>query len=422
MTDHSDADGAFDDVADAPDAPVDAGTVVEVVAERLVAGGAALSRRDDGRIVLATGAVPGERVEVIAAERRGTLHGRTVRVLDPSPDRVEPQCRHAREGCGGCDLAHLSHVAQLDAKVGIVTDALHRIGGWTEPLVRRGPSLDPWSFRTSLRVAVVDGRAALRRMSSHDALVVPECEIAHPRLAELLTEGRFGDAREVSLRVGGSTGERSALVAPTAVGVHLPDDVLVVGADELRSGRRAWIHDEVAGRRWRVSADSFFQTRTDGADALVDVVRGLSADVLDGPPSLLLDAYCGVGLFAGSLLDGRAGWRGLAAERSRSSIADARVNLADLDVRVVATGIEKLRAPSAELVIADPSRSGLGRDAVRSLVAAGARRFVLVSCDPAAAGRDLALLVAAGYRPVESVVVDLFPHTHHVEVVTRFDR
>jgi tRNA/tmRNA/rRNA uracil-C5-methylase (TrmA/RlmC/RlmD family) len=160
---------------------------------------------------------------------------------------------------------------------------------------------------------------------------------------------------------------------------------------------------------------------------LVDVVTSLSADVLDAEPlgeerpRTLLDAYTGVGLFAGSLIGGRPGWRAMAVENHRSSVADARTNLADLDARVIATTVERLRAPRADLVVADPARAGLGRSGASVLAATGAPRIVLVSCDPAAAGRDLALLRGHGYQPVEAVVVDLFPHTHHTEVVTRFD-
>jgi 23S rRNA (uracil1939-C5)-methyltransferase len=404
------------------------GEVVTVRAERLVAGGAALSRRSDGRIVLVDEALPGELVEVMVAARHGADHGTVVQIIESSLDRISPVCPHVADGCGGCDLAALEHGAQTRAKVEIVTDAFRRLGRWRDPVVRAGPPLDPWGFRTTLRLAVTRGRAGLHRAASDAIVELDRCAVAHPLLDELIVDGTFGDATAVTLRVGAETGERLALVAPSRVGVRLPDDVRVVGSDELAAGRRAWFHDVVAGRNWRISAESFFQTRPDGAAALVDVVRELCADVLDtaptgggGRPHMLLDAYSGVGLFAGALLADRGGWRAATAESNPASRADARVNLHDLDARVVATTVERWRAPRAELVIADPSRSGLGRAGARALTASGARRIVLVSCDPAAAGRDTGLLIGHGYQPTDAVVVDLFPHTHHTEVVTRFD-
>ena len=387
-------------------------------------GGVTLARREDGRVVLVDDALPGETVEVELTSRRGTEHGTVVRVVEPSPVRVEPRCPHAREGCGGCDLAALDHSSelggQLEAKLDLVRDALRRTGKWAEPNVVAGPALDPWGFRTSLRVAVEDGHAALRQRRSQDLVALDHCLVAHPLLDELVHEGRFGDAEEVVLRVGAATGERLALVTPRAAGVSLPGDVRVIGADELAAGKRAWIHEEVAGRRWRISAESFFQTRPDGAAALVDTVRDLAGRVLNRDTGILIDAYGGVGLFAGALLADRPQWKGLVAEHAPSSTADARVNLADLDVKVVTTTVERLRAPRADIVVADPSREGLGKRAADVLSGTGAARLILVSCDPAAAGRDVALLTGFGYRAKVSVVVDLFPHTHHTEVVTSF--
>ena len=272
-----------------------------------------------------------------------------------------------------------------------------------------------------MRFAVDDGRVGLHRAASHDVVTLDTCAIAHPLLRELIDEARFPSASEVTLRVGAATGERLAIVAPDARDVELPADVVYVGAAALERGHDAHFHEIVGGRRWRISAGSFFQTRPDGAEALVSVVAEQCIDLLDAGGTML-DLYSGVGLFSGCLVGGRDDWRVIAVERSPSSVADARHNLVDLDARVVRSKVERFSAPSADLVIADPSRAGLGRDGVAVVTAADPERIVLVSCDAAAAGRDIGLLDTAGWSPTRSIVVDLFPHTHHVEVVTVLDR
>jgi len=106
-------------------------------------------------------------------------------------------------------------------------------------------------------------------------------------------------------------------------------------------------------------------------------------------------------------------------ESAKVAVADSRVNLAGRDATIVASEVGRWRATPADVVIADPARSGLAKPGVRSLVAAGAPVFVLVSCDPVAMARDVALLAEHGYRHEYTEVLDLFPHTHHVECVTR---
>jgi tRNA/tmRNA/rRNA uracil-C5-methylase (TrmA/RlmC/RlmD family) len=192
--------------------------------------------------------------------------------------------------------------------------------------------------------------------------------------------------------------------------------VTVVGVDDIRAGRRRATEVEVAGRRLRVSADAFFQTRGAGAEALVEVVGAQLAGAPDGP---FVDLYGGVGLFAATV----AGDRPIVVvERSKASAADAKHNLADRDATVLTTPVEEWRPTSAAVVVADPARAGLGAEGVAKVAATGATRVVLVSCDAASLGRDTAGLRAAGYRHVESVSVDMFGHTSHVEVATRFDR
>jgi tRNA/tmRNA/rRNA uracil-C5-methylase (TrmA/RlmC/RlmD family) len=178
------------------------------------------------------------------------------------------------------------------------------------------------------------------------------------------------------------------------------------------------VHELAAGRRWRISADSFFQTRADGVDALAELVSNAALEA--GPAGAAIDFYSGVGVFAGVLAGG--GWSVTTIEGSRSACGDARVNLADLDVDVVCGDATTWTPPSAELVVADPSRTGLGRRGVAAVVATGARRVILVSCDAASLGRDAGLLREAGYALASVTPVDLFPHTAHVEVVTVYDR
>jgi 23S rRNA (uracil1939-C5)-methyltransferase len=170
----------------------------------------------------------------------------------------------------------------------------------------------------------------------------------------------------------------------------------------------------VAGHRFRVSARSFFQARPDGAAALVDLVGRALAGAGDGP---LVDLYGGVGLFAATVGRGR---RVTVVERAASAVADARVNVPG--GRVLLLDVDQWRPSHAAAVVADPSRHGLGKRGVAAVDASGATHLALVSCDPASFGRDARLLGAAGFAHEGSTLVDLFPHTPHVEVVTRFVR
>ena len=133
----------------------------------------------------------------------------------------------------------------------------------------------------------------------------------------------------------------------------------------------------------------------------------------------MLDAYSGVGLLTAAIEPGASV---VSVESNPSSVADAVVNLADRDAEVVQARFERWRPTTVDLAVADPARRGLGRAAAEILAATEAAIVVLVSCDLAALGRDSGDLVALGYDHAGSTVLDLFPHTSHAEVVTRFER
>ncbi len=401
-------------------------TSEEVAVTGVAAGGEGVGRLGDGRAVFVRGVLPGERVRVtVTEERKRFARGTLVEVVEAAPERMAPPCPQVEAGCGGCDWQHVAPAAQRELKGRIVTDALRRIGRVEPPPPDLGPELAPEGWRTTVR-AVVDGegRAGFRLHHAHEPLAVGPggCLVAHPLVDEILREGVFPrPVGEVTVRVGAATGERLVLCTPTVGDSQVAAGVVMVGADELASGHRAWIHEIVAGRRWRISAESFFQSRPDGTEALVDAVVTALGETLT-PGATVVDLYSGVGLFAG-VLGERTGGRVVAVESSRSAVADARINLADLDgARIVRSDVRRWHPSAADVVVADPSRQGLGAEVVPRIGATGASALALVSCDPGALGRDAGLLAGDGWRLGSVRLVDLFPHTSHVEVVTGWIR
>ena len=384
----------------------------ELRAERLVAGGDALARDGDGRVVFVTGALPGELVRAsVVAEWRDYARAVVETVVDPSPLRTTPPCPFHAAGCGGCAWQHIDAGAQRELKRGIVLEALARTGGLPDAEVRLGPALAPWGFRTTVRLAVDHGRLGFRAAQRHDVVPVDGCLVAHPLLADVIAETRAPDANEVVLRCGVASGERLAVIDPASAEAttSVPAGVAL--------GAGASVTEVVCGERLRISAHSFFQTRLDGAEALVRAVRDAAGHL--NPSSVIVDAYAGVGLFAAALgHDADV----VCIEQSASSCGDARHNLAGRRTTIIQGKVERWRPRPAELVVADPSRRGLGAKAVDVLAAAGAPRMVLVSCDAVALARDARLLATAGYRLEMATLVDLFPQTPHVEIVSEFHR
>ena len=406
----------------AGDQPADGPVAVTI--EKVVAGGDGLARAEDGRAVFVGGGLPGERVVVRFTERkRDFARARIAAMIEPNAGRIEPPCPYVAAGCGGCTWQHATPELQREMKRAIVIEALTRTGGLVDPVVTSGAVLDPFGFRTTLRLGVDrNGRAGLRGRRSHDIVPVEHCLVAHPLLDELVNVGRFAPGTDVTLRCSVATGERTVLVeqpaesrrrpSPGGGGPPKPTGL----PPKVRVGRDAALREVVGGARLRVSTRSFFQTRHDGAEALVDAVRRAAVGV--DPDGLMVDAYGGVGLFAATIAPHAPL---VLIESSWSSCADAAVNLADRAADIVEAQVEEWSPRSAALVVADPSRSGLGREATDVLAACEAPVLVLVSCDPVSLARDARLLAGHGYAHHGSEVIDLFPHTSHVEVVTRFE-
>lgn len=389
-------------------------SVVELRAERFAAGGEALARADDGRVVFVRGALPGETVVAeITLERRDWSRGHVVDVIVPSDERVAEPCASRRAGCGGCGWMHLDHDAQRRAKVTVVEDSLRRIGGLGGPVVLLGPSVASFGYRTTVRICGDEaGRAGFRAERSHEVIAAPSCLVAHPTIRALLPELRLDGDVEATVRTSVATG---------AIGVRWDrrlGDVRGLPPSVVHGGS-AVLHEDVAGRRLRVSLGSFFQSGPAAADLLVAAVRRAAPELTEA--GNVVDAYAGIGMFGACATSPDA--HVVAVETSRSAVADAAENLIGRSHEIVRGEVGGWRARpdfAADVVVADPARSGLGAPGVTALARLAAPVLVLISCDPASLGRDSRLLAAAGYAHECSEVVDTFPHTTHVEAVSRF--
>ena len=393
------------------------------------AGGGCVARGPDGRVVFVRHSLPGEEVVAVVTDAsRRFLRADAVAVLEASPHRVTPRCPHAGPGrCGGCDWQHVSLPAQRRAKASLVAAQLRQVAGLdVDVVVEEVPGwADGYGWRTRMQFAVdPSGRAGLHRHRSHQVEPVDDCLLAAPGIgAAGLLGARWPPAGLIRVATtaaaGGEPTTRQVVVEPRQAarpGHRQPPARLPphppAGPPPLTV--------EVQGRRLQVSAGSFWQVHPGAPQVLASAVTaGLAPQAGDR----LVDLYAGVGLFAAVLGPLVApGGSVTAVESAPCAVADARRNLADLgEATVVAAEVSpalvarQLGRP--DLVVLDPPRRGAGTGISAALAGCGARRIAYVACDPAAAARDLRVLLGHGWRLRSLRAFDLFPMTEHVEVV-----
>lgn len=383
-----------------------------------------------GKVALVLGALAGERVRAeVLEERPKHLVARVTEVLIPSPYRVAhvwPLA--AREDVGGADLGHVAQAAQLRWKEQVIEDSLTRIGG--PAVVEAIRAVAPegvrvtsapggtlgWRTRASF-VAAPRGHFAMRRSRSHELVELESMPLAVPEIAELeLFSGAWHLTPGEEVRAVMPSGSRPVLVTPSGTWAS-PNQPIEPAITEVVK----W-----AGRdfQYQLSAAGFWQSHRAAPEVLVDaVMRASQAE----PGQRVLELYSGAGLFTVPLATA-VGPRGavIALEGSAAAVEDARVNVRGLP----AARVERARVDGRkiagigghfDLVVLDPPRAGAGiavTDALKKLAPA---RIVYVACDPAALARDLKSLVT-NYEVDSIAGFDLFPSTHHIEVVAALAR
>ena len=390
-------------------------------------GGAAIGRDPNGRVVFVPQGIPGERVRArLLQSKEHHAHARLLEVLDASPDRVEARCPHYGV-CGGCHLQHVAYPRQLELKNEVVRDQLQRIGRFQDvPVEATLPSPAEWAYRNSVSFSPTeDNRPGFWSPVEEKVIPIQECHIIEPALLTLFQDLdlELPDLRRLTLRV---DADENLLVVFETEDVEPPvleADFPVSAAMVLPTGEAANLFGDnvlleaCAGRRWQVSAGSFFQVNRAAAEHLVALVNELAA--LEGHESVL-ELYSGVGLFSAGLAAQAAHLVGI--EANPDAVADAAVNLDETDnVELYEGPVEEI-LPSLsdrafDVVVLDPPRRGIDPEVVDALLEIRPARIVYVSCDPATLARDARRLGKGGYRLETVRPVDMFPQTFHVECV-----
>lgn len=410
----------------------------------------------DGKAVFIDGALPGETVRFVYSKRHKRHDEAKVQeVLNASPQRVAPRCDHFGV-CGGCALQHLEPAAQLHAKQQVLLDNLRHLGK-LEPQQLLTPLTGPhWEYRRKARLGVkyVPKKQRLmvgfRERSLSVVADLQSCAILHPlvgaRLNELSALIRGLDAYDHIAQIEVAVGdEGAALVFRTMIVLESADRARLTAFGRTHSLQ---IYLQPAGPDsvmllWPATADLGYRlpeyqldmhfAPTDFTQINADINRALVHQVVElldpQADELVLDLFCGLGNFtlplarrAGTVVgvEGDAGLILRAEDNARrNGIANAHFHVSDLASDVSSAPWRKTRY---DKLLLDPPRIG-ALSLLPMLAKSGARRIVYVSCNPATLARDAGVLVHEhGYLLRSTGVVDMFPHTAHVESIALFER
>jgi 23S rRNA (uracil1939-C5)-methyltransferase len=368
--------------------------------EKLVYGGDGLARVD-GRVVLAPFVLPGERVEAETGRAKNDLlRGRVTEIQAASEHRIAPPCEYFQR-CGGCHYQHAAYEYQLQQKSLILREALRRVGKIEYEGEVEIVSGEAWQYRNRAQLHIENGSVGYFEAGSHRLCPIGHCPISSPRLNQAIEE----------------LSSELPKLRPFAADVELftnGTDVQALVSKAPRAARELFLQlgtkDQIEYAGFRVSPGSFFQVNRFLIDRLVELATG------DAEGAIAIDLYAGVGLFSRALKTRFA--QVLAVEAGDSAHRDLQFNVPEVEAIHTTAGqfLKDLRE-TPELMVADPPRAGLGKEAVLEIVRLRPPLLRVVSCDPATLARDLRALLDCGYSVERLTLVDLFPQTFHVETV-----
>ena len=420
----------------------------------------------DGYPLFIENALPGERVEVLVVKAGNKFgYGKVEKWLTESPDR-QPLKDNRLLRTGIAPLAHLNYEQQLLFKQKQVENVMSKIAKMPEVnILPTIPMENPIGYRNKAQIPVrrIDGRLAtgFYKKNSHELVEIEDYYIQDPAIDEAIKRVRDilqrfqvrgyneakneGQIRHIIIRRGHYSHEMMVVLVTrkekffkgkeiaSIIHEELPEVVSVVqnineektnvilGDKEKVLYGRSYIEDQLLGKTYRISSKSFYQVNTEQTEKLYQTAIEFAALQKE---DTVIDAYSGIGTIGLSLADKVKEVYGM--ELVPEAIEDAQFNAltnkienAHYEVGKAETVMKKWQDKGVKpsVIVVDPPRKGLDARFIASAIDMAPAKLVYISCNPATFARDAKLFAESGYEVKKVQPVDLFPQTHHVELV-----
>lgn len=405
---------------------------MELVIDNIAHGGVCVARHH-GRVIFVSDTIPGEKVLALISDTSHASYARaeTVEVLEPSELRqvhIWPEAslhRDPSQRAGGADYGHIILSHQRVLKQDVLQDSLKRFGKIEREVVVEAVADDEatgglnWRTRVSLQVNS-EGKVGPYASRSHEVIPVESLPLASRELQAIAPLGQNFEGVD-----------RIDLVAPSGT------SALILETKQGSTPEPHPITERVGSREFHLDARGFWQVHTHAATTLSHAITEMiDRDHFD-PAAANHDLYGGVGLFAVALAElGGPSTQITSVESAEVASDYAARNLTEwIGARVYQSPVEAyLRSVHKNLtqnraqqwrqatIVIDPPRSGAGKKVVDYLGKLSPTQIVYVACDPVAFSRDVAYFSQHGYQVSRIRAFDLFPNTHHMEVVALLTR
>ncbi len=451
--------------------------IIQLTVEDLAFGGKGVAHYE-GKVVFIEGGLPEDTVEALVYKIKSSfIEARAVQVLKPSPYRINPVCKHF-DICGGCRWQNYQYDLQLKYKEEQVREHLVRIGGIENPPLR--PIIAArknYFYRNKMEYSFHEDREGDLKLGMHylgfyDRIFdIEECHLQSQTSNDIVNfvreqciekqipayhiKNHTGVMRFLVIREGKFTNERLVNIVTGDNNDGYEDKIIRLGKDiadrfeginsiiwTINSRKaniaqadkypemldkgvifgRDHIFEKLNEYKFRISADSFFQTNSFQAQLLYDTVLEYAGF---SPNDRVCDLYCGTGtisIYISSMVKSVVG-----VELIENAVKDAGINAELNSIKNVEFKAGKVEDIVGELgqfdkLIVDPPRAGIHPKALKGIIELAPKAIVYVSCNPSTLARDIAELKEAGYRLERSVAVDMFPQTYHIESVSKLIR